>query len=203
MVQKIRLRLAVLLRQTALFTHLSGNPDSRKDALMRTKSLLTAGVLVGVLIAIAQIVSFAQRGSSNAAVIGVWRVSEVTTTGPNGRKTTNPQPGVRIFTQRYYSIDEVTSDAPRPELPPQGKATDKQVADAFGPFTGQAGTYEIKGNELTTKRIAAKNPGTMKAGTFTTVTFRMEGKDTLWLTAKTDQNGPIANPTTTKLTRLE
>ena len=126
-----------------------------------TKRLLTAAVLVGVVVGITQRSGFAQGGSSNSAVIGVWRVSEVTTTGPNGRKNTNPQPGVRIFTQRYYGIDEVTSNAPRPELPPPPKATDKQVAEAFGPFIGQAGTYEIKGNELTTKRIAAKNPGTM------------------------------------------
>ena len=171
---------------------------------MPTKRTVTAVVIfVGVVVGIAEIVGFAQRGSSNSAVIGVLRVAEETTTGPNGRKNTNPQPSVRIFTQRYYSIDEVTSDAPRPELPPQGKATDKQVAEAFGPFTGQAGTYEIKGNELTTKRIAAKNPGTMRSGTFTTVTFRMEGKDTLWTTTKADQDGPIKNPTTTKLTRLE
>jgi hypothetical protein len=68
-----------------------------------TKRLLAAGLL-GVLIGITQIVGFAQRGGSNSAVIGVWRVSEETTTGPNGRKNTNPQPSVRIFTQRYYSI---------------------------------------------------------------------------------------------------
>jgi hypothetical protein len=169
-----------------------------------TKRLLAVGVLAAVVIGITQIASFAQRGTSNASVVGVWRVSEVTTTGPNGRKYTNPQPSVRIFTQRYYAIDEVTSDAPRPELPlPADKQTDKQKADAFGPFVGQAGTYEIKGAEMTLKRITAKNPATMKVGTFAVNTFRMEGNNTLWLTQKATEAGPATNPTTWKLTRLE
>ena len=51
--------------------------------------------------------------------------------------------------------------------------------------------------------IAAKNPAEMRAGNFLTFTFRLEGPDTLWLTTKTDENGPLANPTTVKLTRLE
>ena len=173
---------------------------------MSTKRLLAAGVLVGALIGVAQIVSFAQRGSSDSAVIGVWRVSEVTFTGPNARKVTNPQPSVRIYTPRYYSIMDVTSDGPRPELPSQ--ATDKQraeaLAEAFGSFTANAGTYEIKGNEIASKRIVAKNPALMRdGGTLATHTFRMEGKDTLWLTIKTNLDGPIANPSTEKLTRLE
>jgi len=156
-----------------------------------------------VLIGVVQIVGSAQRGGSNSAVIGVWRVSELTVTGPNARKVTNPQPSVVIFTQRYFSIDEVTSNAPRPELPPSDKRTDKQIADAFGPFIAQAGTYEIKGNEITYKRIAAKNPATMRSGDFIVDTFKMEGKNTLWVTSKTNQNEPVANPPTRKLTRLE
>jgi hypothetical protein len=96
----------------------------------------------------------------------------------------------------------VTADAPRPELPLQG-ATDKQRADAFGPFTANAGTYAIKGNELTRTIVTAKNPRVMNNGNFEVSTFRMEGKNTLWLISKADGSGPVANPTTVKLTRLE
>jgi hypothetical protein len=166
---------------------------------MSAKRLLVAVVFIGI----AGVVGHAQRGNSNSDVIGVWRVSEMTFIGPNDRTVTEPQPGIVIFTPQYYSRNLVTSDGPRPELPPLDKATDKQIADAFGPFIANAGTYEIRGNELTTKRIAAKNPVEMRAGNFLTFTFRLEGHDTLWLTSKADENGPRANPTAVKLTRLE
>lgn len=115
---------------------------------------------------------------------------------------TNPQPSIVIFTPRYYSIESVDTVAPRPELPLQG-ATDKQRVDAFGPFTANAGTYAIKGNELTRTVIVAKNPRVMNNGNFQVDTFKMEGKNTLWLTGKADSRGPDANPTTVKLARLE
>ena len=168
---------------------------------MTTKCLLAAAALVGVLVGISQVVGFAQRGSSSASLVGVWKVSEVTYTGPNAKKVTNPQPGIRIFTQRYYAVDEVSADKPRPEAPEQS-ATDKQIVDAWTGFVGQGGTYEIKGNEVTTRRIAAKSPTLMKAGTFSTSTFALEG-NTLTLVTKATQDGPVANPTTYKLTRLE
>src|SRR5215467_2745870 len=99
---------------------------------MSAKRLLVAGVVI----AIAEIVGHAQRGNSNSGIIGVWRVSEIT--GPNHKTLTTPQPGIVIFTPRYYSLNLVTSDGPRPELPPRDKATDKQIAEAFGPFAANA-----------------------------------------------------------------
>jgi hypothetical protein len=41
-----------------------------------------------------------------------------------------------------------------------------------------------------------KNPAEMRTGNFLSFTFRVEGRDILWLTTKTDQNGRLANPTT-------
>ena len=167
------------------------------------RRILSAAVAGAMILVIGQGTSSAKRTrGSSSPVVGVWHIAERATAGSDSEKNTNPQPGVRIFTQRYYSFTEVTADAPRPDFPAQG-STDKQRADAWGPFTGQAGTYEIKGNELTTKRIAAKNPSVMKAGSFTTYTFRMEGNDTLWLTEKTSESGPVQTPLTIKLTRLE
>src|SRR5262249_32780978 len=158
-----------------------------------------AGITVGILVGLAQGIGVAQS-KSTSPLIGVWRVAEVTVTGPNARKITSPQPGLFIFTARHYALETVTSDAPRPELPPADKRTDKQIVDAFGPFTANAGSYEIKGNEVTNKVIVAKNPGTMKAGRFQIYSFRSEGKDTLWLTQKATDEGPAQDPVTFKLT---
>lgn len=167
---------------------------------MLAKRFLVPVVAVGLLVV--AVVARAQQRSS-PSLVGVWKVAEVTTTGPNGRKVTNPQPGVRIYTPRYFSVTDVTSDRPRPELPPPGKASDKQLADAFGPFAARAGTYEVKGNEILYHIIAAKAPNLMKPGIVLTSTFKFEGNDTVVIVQKTDQNGPVANPLTTKLTRLE
>jgi hypothetical protein len=165
-----------------------------------------AAAIVVFLLSVSQVVGVAQRGTASSPIVGVWRVTERTTTGPNGKKNASPQPGVRIFTAHYYSTNVVTTDAPRPEL--ADNATDKQVADAFGPFTANAGAYEIKGNEILIKTIVAKLPAAMRPGSGETLTFRMEGKDTLWLTQKPGAaalgaDRPVENPTTWKLTRLE
>jgi hypothetical protein len=167
--------------------------------------MLSQRVLGGAILVAITLVSgaaVAARQSSSASLVGVWRVAEVTYTGPNARKLTNPQPSMRIFTQRHYSFNDVTSDTPRGELPQAPtQPTDKQLADAFGPFIGQAGTYEVRGNELTTRPVVAKNPNGMRGGVFNTFTFVLEGQ-TLTLTPKATQNGPIANPTTLKLAKI-
>lgn len=160
-----------------------------------------AAVVLGVgLIGVGQRIGFAQ-GDPTSDIIGVWRVSEVRM--PNGRTVTDPQPSLGIFTARHFSAIAVTSDAPRPDSPPGEQPTDKQLAEAFRAFRAQAGTYEIKGNEITYRIVVAKNPSGMRAGSFVTDTFRMEGKDTLWVTRKATDAGPARNPTTWKLTRLE
>ena len=156
---------------------------------------------VALLATLGIVVLAAQRGSS-PSIVGVWRVSERTITGPEARNITSPQPGFRIFTQHYYSVTEVDSDTPRPDLPPEGQRSDKQYVDAFDPFTARAGTYEINGNEITTRSIVDKSPNAMRAGNFITFTFMIEG-DTLTITGKANRAGPIANPTTTKYTRVE
>ena len=134
---------------------------------------------------------------------GVWKVSEVTTTGPKGAKQAAPQPGFYTFTGKHYSIVTVNSDQPRPDLPSDpNTATLEQLQASWGPFTAQSGTYEVKGSEVTFHALAAKNPSAMKAGNFTTSTFKVEGS-TLTLVSKATQAGPSTNPTTRKLARVE
>jgi hypothetical protein len=145
---------------------------------------------------------FAQT-SSPSSLQGVWKVTEVTTTGPSASKQTAPQPGLYIFTGKHYSIVTINSDKPRPDLPQDATtATLEQLRAAWDPFTAQAGTYEVKGSDVTFRPLAAKNPSVMKAGNFSTSSFKIEGA-TLTLVNKATQAGPATNPTTRKLTRVE
>ena len=56
---------------------------------------------------------------------------------------------------------------------------------------------------MTNTIIVAKNPNVMKSGGFQVFTFKMDGKNMLWLTQKANQNGPATDPATVKLTRVE
>ena len=50
--------------------------------------------------------------------------------------------------------------------------------------------------------VVAKNPNAMHAGNSGSSTFKLEGK-TLVLTQVSTQSGPVANPITLRLTRVE
>ena len=82
------------------------------------------------------------------------------------------------------------------------KATADELRAAWGPFYAEAGTYEVSGNLITLRPVAAKNPAAMTPGAFTTWSYRLDGS-TLWVTAERNQNGPIANPVTVKSVRVE
>jgi Lipocalin-like domain len=146
-------------------------------------------------------VAFGQSKSS--PLTGAWRVTQVQRTGPNAGTVNNPQPGLYLFTGNHYSIQSVNSDKPRPTLPQDtAKSTGAELNATWGPFTANTGTYEIQGNTLTTHPIVAKNPNVMAPGTANTYSFKIEGK-TLTLTAVKNTLGPVTNPTTLKLTRVE
>ena len=69
------------------------------------------------------------------------------------------------------------------------KAGADELRAVWGPFVGEAGTYNLTAtNEITMRPIAAKNPAAMVPGAFITYTFRIEG-DTIWVTQQRNQNG--------------
>jgi hypothetical protein len=138
--------------------------------------------------------------SQPASLKGVWQVSEVTTTGPTAATTSSPQPGLYIFTGKYYSAVVVTGDTPRPDL--SEKPTDAELLAAYTPFRGQSGTYEVSGTTVTLHPMVAKAPNVMHPDSVFTYSFKWEGK-TLALTGISTQAGPTTNPTTIKLSRLE
>jgi hypothetical protein len=143
---------------------------------------------------------------SGSPVDGVWRVTEIVTTGANGSTISSPQPSLIIFARGHYSWLNVNGTTARKQSPPvatPGKPTDAEKAvrfDEWQPLTANTGTFEVKGNTLTRRLLVAKNVGAM-APTAAPVSqqFKIDG-DTLWLT------GPsVGNPqgeTRYKLTRV-
>jgi hypothetical protein len=160
-------------------------------------------VAVSVIAAFTGVIAVAQSKPSPSPLRGVWRVTEVTTTGPTASTNTSPQPGLYIFTDRHYSIVRIGSDQPRPDLPTDiEKATAAELRAVWGPFVSNAGTYEVSGGNVTMRPIVAKNPAVMSAGASNVSSFKVDGK-TLWLTGVRNQSGPVTNPATVKLTRVE
>jgi hypothetical protein len=142
--------------------------------------------------------------SAQGSIQGVWRVVEAVITGPGARTIAFAErPNLTIFTARHYSRSEVQADGPRPVLADVARATADELRAIWGPFVGEAGTYEVAPGSLITMRpIASKNPAVMGPGVFITYSYRLDG-DTLSLTQQRNQNGPFANPFTLKLVRVE
>ncbi|HTE47335.1 MAG TPA: hypothetical protein VK636_18940 [Gemmatimonadaceae bacterium] len=138
------------------------------------------------------------------SVQGVWQAVQVTVTGPSPRTVMIPEPRANLttLTATHYSRVEVHAEGPRSTSFDAASATATELRAVWGPFVGEAGRYEVSGNVITMRPLAAKNPSTMARGAFTTHTFRLQG-DTLWVTDQGNQNGPIANPVTAKLVRVE
>lgn len=139
-----------------------------------------------------------------STIRGVWQAVEVTMTGPNARTITirEPRPNLTMISAAHYSHLEVQSQGPRHSPPDVAKATGDELRAAWGPFAGEAGVYEIGTNTITTRPIVAKNPTAMVPGAFTTYSIKLRG-DTLWLTEQRTYSGPVANPATVKLVRVE
>ena len=133
---------------------------------------------------------------------GVWRVTELTTTGENASTNSSPQPSQYIFTKKHYSVVAVTAKEPR-SIADVSTATADELRAVFGSgFAANSGTYEVKGDLLTMRPYVAKNPGFMQEGNFAVSKFKIEG-DVLTLISHSNRQGPVANPTTTRLKRVE
>ncbi len=138
------------------------------------------------------------------SIQGVWQATEVTIPGPTKQtiRISEPRPNLTVMTARHYSRVQVEAEGARPAVGDATKASADELRAAWGPFYAEAGTYEVSGNLITMRPVAAKNPAAMTPGAFTTWSFKIEGS-TLWVTAERNQNGPIANPVTVKSVRVE
>ena len=143
--------------------------------------------------------------TKSPSIQGVWQAVEVTITGPGARTITipEPRPNLTIVTAKYYSRVEDQSERPRPIPADVTKASADELRAAWGPFVGEAGTYEVTSdNQITMRPIAAKNPAAMGPGAFIAYSYKLDG-NTMWVTQLRNQNGPFANPVTVKVVRVE
>jgi len=160
----------------------------------------TTRIIIICMAALA-VVMIVQSATAQGKIEGVWKATEASMSGPNGFKNTNLQPNLFIFTKKHFSTVAVTGDKPRP-VQPLEKATDAQKAAAWEGFEAWAGTYEVKGTTLTTHDAIAKDPADMQPGCFGSFDFKFEG-NTLILILKAEETGPLPNPITYKLVRVE
>ena len=117
---------------------------------------------------------------SAQSIEGVWKAAEVVIGGgtDEGRHTTDLQPGLYFFSESHYSTMFVRGWEPRPML--SDNPTSEERGRVYGPFTANAGTYELEGSTLTYTPIVAKNPATMTNNSYT-AEVEWAG-DALWLT---------------------
>jgi hypothetical protein len=120
---------------------------------------------------------------------GAWHV-----TNANGLT------GIFIFSAKHYSMMAASTD--RPEITDLAKATADEVRALYGPMIGNAGAYEIAGNEVTIRPVVAKIPVVMKPGAYEVYEFKLEGT-TLTLTQRRNVRGPVERGTIWTLTRVE
>jgi hypothetical protein len=146
-----------------------------------------------------------QGGSGQQSIQGVWQAVEFAITGPAARTLTirEPRPNLIIFTAKHYCRVEDQSEKPRAAPADPAKATADELRAVWGPFVGEAGTYELSGDNLITMRpIVSKNPAVMGAGISITYSLKREG-NTMWVTQVRNQSGPFTNPFTIKIVRIE
>jgi hypothetical protein len=136
------------------------------------------------------------------SIEGVWRTAQVTISGPGGRTITQLQPNLAIITAKHYSRVEIHAEGPRPDLADPTTATAEELRKVWGPVVAEAGTYELASGTMTTRPEIAKNPSAMSNGSFTEYAIRLSG-DSLWLTYKRNQRGPVVNSPIIKLVRVE
>ena len=161
-------------------------------------ALLTLALLI-------PLVASAQTAAS--PIDGVWKITEVVTTGANAATNASPQPSVIIFARGHYSWVSIggtssRTQSPAPKDPAKLNDAEKSVRyDEWNPLTANSGTFTTKGSTLTRNLQVAKNVGVMNAKNPQVHDFKLEG-NTLWLVQKSAAGQP-ASETRTKLTRVQ
>ncbi len=158
-------------------------------------------MMIVACMAVLVVMVIVQSAAAQGKLEGVWKVTEVTLTGPEARTITTVQPSLYVFTKKHFSTSGITADKPRP-VQPTDKATDAQKLAAWDAFDADAGTYEIKGTNLIMQGVVAKDPEDMQLGKPHIYDFKIQG-NTLSLTMKANQDGPLPNPIQWKLVRVE
>ena len=150
-------------------------------------------VLLGALFCVSAL-------AQSKSIEGVWKLNEQTA---EGKTKTVSQPSMYVFTKKHYSVIYVSSDAPRAAIDDVGKMSADELRATFvAGFVANAGTYEFKGGKLTMRPMVAKSPNFMQAGSWARSAVTISGNSMTLVSEENDQ-GPVTNPTTSKLTRIE
>jgi hypothetical protein len=166
----------------------------------RSIALASFSVLIVALAFSIRVAPAAQEHSSPFE--GVWRTVEVFVPG-DAPRTFRPEATVAVFHGRHYSRVEVHSEQARQPLLDPSTASADQLRAVWGPFFGEAGTFELRANGvIAMQAIVAKNPSAMTKGAVSVFTYRRDG-NTLTLTQVRTPAGPNANPVRVTLTRVE
>ena len=164
---------------------------------MRNTLALVVGlaILVGCL-------KLANAQSNASQLEGAWAVQEVTAPKPIQPNPPKKPTGLVVFSGRHYALS--ATDVTRPDFAEGGppKATADQLRATWGPVQSEAGTFTVTGNTIRFTRVVAKGPAAMASGNFVERSFMLKG-DTLVVTDVRNQNGPIENPITVRLTRAK
>jgi len=161
-------------------------------------SSLSAGVALLILAGMMTL----NADDSRATFQGVWRTVEVVVPGPTPQ-VFKPEATLAIFHGRHYSRVEVHDERSRPVLKDPAAASVDELRAVWGPFVGEAGTFELSGNNVVTMQATvAKNPAAMAKGSTSVYTYQRNG-DNLTLTQVRTYAGTSAAPVTIKLVRVE
>jgi len=149
-------------------------------------------ILIAVLTAISLLA--ATRSSVMTAaenpLQGAWQVMNP----PNGMA------GIFIFSGKHYSMMAASTE--RPDITDLSKATADDLRALYGPMVGNAGVYEIAGNQVTIRPVVAKIPVVMKPGAYEVYEFKIENNN-LTLTQRRNVRGPVERGAVWTLTRVE
>ena len=161
-----------------------------------------ASLSVGAAILIAGTALRLTAAAPRAAFEGVWRTMEVVVSSPMPQ-TFRPDTTLAVFHGRHYSRVEVHAEGSRPVLKDPAAASADELRTVWGPFVGEAGTFELSGNNVVTMQATvAKDPAAMTTGATSVYTYQRNG-DTLTLTQVRTHSGPSPAPVTIKLVRME
>ena len=135
----------------------------------------------------------AQSNAERArALQGAW--SFVETSNPRTFQIIDNQPGFRLFVDGHFAWVRVNGLRARPQV--DSTAPGPMIYAVYNTnFTGQAGTYEVRGDTLITRSAVHDNPAGMAAGAYNTWLYRVTG-DELYVTQVGNQDGPVANVVT-------
>jgi hypothetical protein len=168
---------------------------------MSMQANVLAFLSTGVAVLIVATVVTKTAGDSRTTFQGVWRTVEVVVPGP-APQTFRPDATLAIFHGRHYSRVEVHAEHPRPALKDPAAASADELRAVWGPFVGEAGTFEVNGNNVTLKAIVAQNPAAMTNGATSVYSYERSG-DTLTLRQTRTPSGKRATPITVRLERVE